>query len=137
MIRYYEHRRREEIQAILFGAFLVVLLVGCLAVSVASAKPLILGTELNSNGTVWRRTSSIPSALAADRRNNPSATARTRARNSAPTNSHQQNLVLLPCVCVSTQKRRLIATAPITKFAGNNQGCFSLEPCFSNSSCCA
>lgn len=52
MIRYYEHRRREEIQAILFGAFLVILLVGCIAVSVASAKPLILGTELNSNGTV-------------------------------------------------------------------------------------
>ncbi|MCE7886905.1 MAG: hypothetical protein DYH13_05295 [Alphaproteobacteria bacterium PRO2] len=52
MIRYYEHRNREEIQAILFGAFLVAFFVGCIAVSVASAKPLILGTELNSNGTV-------------------------------------------------------------------------------------
>jgi hypothetical protein len=52
MIQYYRRRRREEIQSILFAAFLVILVVACLAVSVASAKPLILGTELNSNGTV-------------------------------------------------------------------------------------
>ncbi len=52
MIQHYRRRQREEIQAILFGAFLLFLFVGCLAVSVAGAGPLILGTELNANGTV-------------------------------------------------------------------------------------
>lgn len=52
MIEHYRRRQREEIQSILFGAFLVILFVGCIAASVAGAGPLILGTELNSNGTV-------------------------------------------------------------------------------------
>lgn len=48
----YQRRRREKIQAILFAWFLAVVLIGGLTVSVASAGPFVLGTELNANGTV-------------------------------------------------------------------------------------
>jgi hypothetical protein len=48
----YQRRRREKIQAILFAYFLAVVFIVGLTVSVASAGPFVLGTELNGNGTV-------------------------------------------------------------------------------------
>jgi len=56
MTRHYKRRttrrRREEVKAILFAGFLTLVIAGCLSVSIASAGPMVLGTELNADGTV-------------------------------------------------------------------------------------
>jgi hypothetical protein len=50
--RHYKRRKAEEVKAILFTGSLAVVIGLCLTVSIASAGPFVLGTEMNSNGTV-------------------------------------------------------------------------------------
>ncbi len=50
--RYYRHKRKEDIKALLFGFLLIAIF--CLSLSLAcmSSGTIILGTELNTNGQV-------------------------------------------------------------------------------------
>jgi hypothetical protein len=50
--KYYKRQRAEQVKAVLFAGMLAVILGVCLSVSIASADPYILGTEMNSNGTL-------------------------------------------------------------------------------------
>lgn len=50
--KYYRRRRAEEVKAILFAGMIALAIGMGLSVSVASADPFILGTEMNANGTV-------------------------------------------------------------------------------------
>lgn len=44
--------RREQIKATIFAFFLVAAIVGSLVFSIAASGPIVLGTEMNTNGFV-------------------------------------------------------------------------------------
>ena len=44
--------RTEDIKIYLFGAFLMALFIGGLAVALLSSGPIVLGSEMNTNGKV-------------------------------------------------------------------------------------
>ncbi len=50
--RYYRRRRAEEVKSILFAGMIALVVGVCLSISLTSADPFILGTEMNANGTV-------------------------------------------------------------------------------------
>jgi len=49
---YLKKKRKEKIYAALFGCFLIVFFMSSLAVAFFSSGPIVLGTELNGNGSV-------------------------------------------------------------------------------------
>lgn len=50
--KYYKRRRAEEVRAIMFASMIARIVGVGLSVSMASADPFVLGTEMNANGTV-------------------------------------------------------------------------------------
>ena len=50
--RYYRSSRHEELKAVLFASFLVIGTVGLLLTSFLTSGPIVLGTEMNTNGLV-------------------------------------------------------------------------------------
>lgn len=49
----YEVRsRRDEVQSAAFGLFILLMVIACLSFALMNAGPIILGTELNTNGRV-------------------------------------------------------------------------------------
>ena len=52
MMKHYLKRRKQEFYACLFGMFLLTGFVVSISAAFLSAGPIVLGTELNTNGSV-------------------------------------------------------------------------------------